>query len=340
MPPEKRDSTVVRPSRALVLSGGGGRGAYEVGVMKAYSERNFAFDWIIGTSIGAINATLFAQGDLAVLEEVWSKITSQHVYKLPSPQHLRRVFFGQRLGFLDTSPLEEMLNRYVDIERFRASPSQIGIVTTDLCSLETKVFFKHDIETKEQLVDILMASSAVPLLFPPRQLNGEGCWMDGGLATNTPIQEAINLGAREVYAVLVEPDPVDECPASLPKLIARIIEMLLDQSARSGITHVSFFNRRHRLNELAREVEESWCRLEGPGNNGSNSNSDASAESEAAFLDQIRSNLENLERVRLFLVKPPARRVGSLLEIDPISSKWLLRMGYEDAIKSCVHIES
>ena len=104
MPPEKIDPTVVRPSRALVLSGGGGRGAYEVGVMKAYSERDFAFDWIIGTSIGAINATLFAQGDLAILEEVWSKITSQHVYKLPSPQHLRRHRFCARHGVFFAPP--------------------------------------------------------------------------------------------------------------------------------------------------------------------------------------------------------------------------------------------
>ena len=314
----------IRPSRALVLSGGGGRGGYEVGVLKAYYERDFNFDWIIGTSIGAINAALYAQGDLSVLEEVWTKISSQDVYKLPSPQHLRRVFFGQRLGFLDTSPLESLLRKHVNLKKLKSSNFQVGFITTDLCSLETKVFFKEDINSDEELVDILMASSAVPLLFPPRILKGEGCWMDGGLATNTPIQTAINLGAREVYAVLVEPDPEEECPASLPKLIARLIEILLDQSARSGITHVSFFNRRHRLNQMRQEVEDSWCRL---GEDTLDSN-----------LQALESELEEVERVSLFLVKPPIRRTGSLLEIDPVASQWLMRMGYEDAVKGCVHI--
>lgn len=339
MPNSKNDKAKIRPSRALVLSGGGGRGAYEVGVMKAFHERDFRFDWVLGTSIGAINAAMYAQGDLLKLEEVWSQISSKDVYKLPNPNHLRRVFFGERLGFLDTSPLEDLLNKYLDVNKLRNCNFQIGFVTTDLCSLETRVFFKEDIQTKAEYVDILMASSAVPLLFPPRQLESGGCWMDGGLVTNTPIQAAINLGAKEVYAVLVEPDPVEEKPDSVPKLISRLIEILLDQSARAGVAHVNFFNGRHRIDELTNEFDANWCRLEDNVSTNPNSLPDELEESKKS-IDKLKGELEHLERVGLYLVKPPNRAVGSLLEIDPITSKWLMRMGYEDAIKNCVHVTS
>lgn len=339
MPEQNTDEATIRPSRALVLGGGGGRGAYGVGVMKAFQERDFKFDWVIGTSIGAINAALFAQGDLDVLEEVWSRVSSEDVYKLPNPQHLRHLFFGERLGFLDTSPLEELLNKYVDVNKLRNCDFQIGFVTTDLCSLQTKVFFKEDIQTKAELVDILMAASAVPLLFPPRILETGGCWMDGGLVTNTPIQAAINLGAKEVYAVIVEPDPVEEVPNSIPKLIGRLIEILLDQTANTGIAQVNFFNRRHRLDELTKEFDEKWCRLEDSAQENPKKLPDDLIAKHAS-INKFKDELQSVEKVSLFLIKPPNKAVGSLLEIDPITSKWLMRMGYEDAVSNCIHVTS
>ena len=333
------DETAIRPSRALVLGGGGGRGAYEVGVMKAFQERDFKFDWVIGTSIGAINAVMLAQGDLDILENVWGRISSEDVYKLPNPNHLRRLFFGERLGFLDTSPLEDLLNKYVDVNKFRNCNFQIGLVTTDLCSLKTRVFFKEDIETKAELVDILMAASAVPLLFPPRIFESGGCWMDGGLVTNTPIQAAINLGAREVYAVIVEPDPVEEVPDSIPKLIGRLMEILLDQNAHTGLAQVNFFNRRHRLDELAKEFDEKWCRLEDSARENPKDLPD-NLKAKHDSINKFRNELQTVEKVSLFLIKPPNKAVGSLLEIDPITSKWLMRMGYEDAVNNCIHVTS
>ena len=158
--------------------------------------------------------------------------------------------------------------------------------------------------------------------------------MDGGLVTNTPIQVAVNLGAREVYAVLVEPDPVEEVPNSIPKLIGRLIEILLDQTARSGIAQVNFYNSRHRVEEMTIEFDNNWCRLEDNNLNGK-ALSDKLKESKTSI-----SELNKLEKVSLFMVKPPSQAVGSLLDIDPITSKWLMRMGYEDAINNCIHINS
>lgn len=343
-----------RPVRALVLSGGGGRGAYEAGVALACAERDFHFDWIVGTSIGALNAALVAQNDLTKLEEMWRRIRSSDVYKLPSPGHLRRVIFGQQLGFLNTAPLEDLLRNSIDIEKLKAARSRVGFVTTDLCGLGTRVITGDEIQTQDDLIDVLMASSAIPLLFPPRKLNGEGCWMDGGLVSNTPIQAAISLGATEIYAVLVEPKSSDTCPTSLMQLVSRIMEIIFDHSARSGIAHVMQHNRILDAGGL-KNGNGNWCLLEDkaalsrearnrtnggaeargtaagctPEYNGNNSSNNA-----FDFVD-LTNHSTTGKRVSLFIVKPERQILGSLLEIDPVISSWLLKLGYDDVIRKC-----
>jgi NTE family protein len=324
---------VTPPVRALVLSGGGGRGAYEAGVAKACFERDFHFDLIVGTSIGALNAALVGQNDLGLLEEMWQRIRSSDVYKLPSPGHLRRVIFGQQLGLLNTAPLEALLRSCVSLEKLKSARSKVGFVTTDLCGLGTRVFTSDEIETQEDLIDILMASSAIPLLFPPRKLNGEGCWMDGGLVRNTPIQAAINLGATEIYAVLVEPNSVDACPSSLTQLISRVLEIVFDHSARSGIAHVTQHNRILDAGGL-RGGKENWCLLEEKDLEATRGNGKRPQSCAFEFVD-LSKQLGSGKRVSLYIVKPERQILGSLLEIDPLVSNWLIKLGYEDVIRKC-----
>lgn len=320
-----------RPVRALVLSGGGGRGAYEVGIAKACMERNFFFDWIVGTSIGAINATLLAQDDLPVLEDLWRRIRTNDVFTLGNPTQIRRVVFGQQLGFFDNSKLENVLRQCVNLERLKAGESKVAFATTDLCSLQTKLITADDIKSQDDLIDVLMASASVPLLFPPRKLNGEGCWIDGGLVRNTPIQSAIRLGATEIYAVLVEPHIVDTCPTSIVQLVSRILEILLDHSARSGIAHVNHYNRMMEVRTLKLNGSSpgDWCLLD---------NHLMLAKDETECGTTSLETIAPPERVRLFIVKPQRQISGSLLEIDPLVSTWLMQMGYEDIIRQCIAV--
>ncbi|MDZ4835235.1 MAG: patatin-like phospholipase family protein [Candidatus Melainabacteria bacterium] len=355
---DNRDES--RPVRALVLSGGGGRGAYEAGVAKACAERDFHFDWIVGTSIGALNAALVGQDDLEMLETMWRKIRTSDVYKLPDPGHLRRVIFGQQLGLLNTDPLEKLLRSSIDINKLKAGKTKVGFVTTDLCGLHTRVITGDEIDTQDDLIDVLMASSAIPLLFPPRRLHGEGCWMDGGLVRNTPIQAAISLGATEIYAVLVEPNSVDTCPTSMMQLVSRLLEIVFDHSARSGIAHVTQHNRIIEVGGF-RNGSGNWCLLDDAqngnnngdhtahGNGAGNAQSPGDGFVEHEFPGQAKGRdagsafdfvdlsqpFGKRKRVSLFMVKPERQILGSLLEIDPVISNWLLKMGYEDVLRKC-----
>lgn len=294
-----------RVSRALILSGGGARGAYEVGVAKALLERKIHFDYVFGTSVGAINATGIAQGSIEQLERLWTTTRVRELFRFPNASHLRRMIFGQRLGFLDATPLEEILRREIEFEKLKASETRAGFITTDLCSLETRLITSDEVETKEDLVDILMASSALPLLFPPRQIRGGGLWIDGGLVRNTPIHYAIRLGAREIFAVLVEPSMKSECPTSIVELLTRSVEIMLDASARSGIAAVHQHNRGLSLMTLNDEN----CK----GSNG--------------------KRQRHPDEVSLRIIKPRRPIVGSLLDVDPFASKYLIHLGYEDTIR-------
>ena len=132
-------TTSDRPKRALVLPGGGGRGAYQVGVVKALREKGITFDFAYGTSIGALNATLLAQGDFNRLEELWCHIKGKDIFTLPSASGIGRLVLGHKLGLLDTTPLEELLKREANLQKLKASKTKVGWCTTYLCSLQTKL---------------------------------------------------------------------------------------------------------------------------------------------------------------------------------------------------------
>ncbi len=289
--PEKR--------RALVLPGGGGRGAYQVGVAKAFQEAGIEFEMAFGTSIGGVNATMIAQGHLKRLEDLWCNTRPWDIFRLPSAQQIGRMMFGRKLGLLDTSPLEELLRREVDLKALKSSRTKIGFFTTDLCCLETRLVTIDDIMSTNELVDVLMATSAVPIAFPPRQLRGNGLWVDGGLVRNTPLRAAIDRGADEIFMVLLHPETVNVCPTSMWQVLARCLDIVLDASASKELELAQLYNR-------------------------------LIAEGAAAAAGMRAVNIE---------VFQPRRPLNTtLLEIDPDRSKRLIQQGYEDAMDHLVEL--
>lgn len=232
-----------RPKRALVLPGGGGRGAYQVGVAKALKENGIEFDYAFGTSIGGLNATLLAQGNIERLEELWCSIRIKDIFHLPSASLIGHMVMGHKLGLLDTGPLEELLKREVSLHQLKASSMKVGLCTTDLCSLQTKLITIDDIMSTNELIDVLMATSAIPIAFPPRHIHGSGLWVDGGLVRNTPMETAIQMGADEIYMVLLHPETINICPTNMFQVLVRCLDIVLDASARKEIQSAELYNR-------------------------------------------------------------------------------------------------
>lgn len=278
-----------------MLSGGGARGAYEVGVLKALREQGIEYDLAFGTSIGGINAAFYVQGKIDRVEELWISLKATDIFRFPNIEQIRSIIRGSRWGLFDTSPLEELLYREMNLEKFKKSQTKVGFLTTDLCTLETRMVTSDDINSHKELIDILMASSALPILFPARTLYGEGFWIDGGLVRNTPIQTAINMGAKEIHIVLVEAENDGVCPSNMVQVLARCADILLYASARDGIRLV------HEYNKLVHSGQ----------------------------FDHAEAAIEPLV-IKVF--QPSGKVNTGILGIDPLRSLRLIEQGYFEAM--------
>ena len=224
--------------RALVLSGGGSRGAYECGAWQALQEMNIRLDAVYGTSIGAMNAALVAQGRLETALALWENIRMDQIVSLEEGEELsvERMVHRKRdmIPFLvenaknflmDITPMENLVKESLDECRIRASGMQLGVMITRVPSLAPHEARLADIPLG-RLHDYILASASCFPIFPMRKIDNE-LFMDGGYADNMPIGMAICDGAEEIIAVDIHPQPVHPEYGSMPflKLIHPLHEL-------------------------------------------------------------------------------------------------------------------
>lgn len=225
----------------LVMTGGGARAAYQVGVVRAIYEiigkKTSLFDVVTGNSAGALNATYLAghseNWDVAThnLSELWKKLKPQNVYDLRpfkitdlGAKWLGGALFGGLSSkggsfnnLLDTKPLFELIKREVDFEDITKCIAEdklhgFGLSTTNYNSGSSVVFYeghetikdwarsdRFSVRTKFKAEHVL-ASSAIPIFFPPVQIGGS-YFGDGCIRQTTPLSPAIHLGAEKLVAI-------------------------------------------------------------------------------------------------------------------------------------------
>jgi len=219
--------------RALILSGGGARGAFQIGVWKYLRERNWTPDLICGTSVGAINAVAIGAGmPLEQLFEIWTSYHRGMIYRFRVLRFIAALLFGRPLKpVMDTGPLRKMVTRHLDIEALRKSPTDVIITAANLMTSRLHLFNQHVID-----VDHVMASSAMPILFPWQHIDGEPYW-DGGVMANTPLFPALESGADEIILVLLSPvgNAPPEFPVSLKNGLELAFEHLLIGSCQTTL---------------------------------------------------------------------------------------------------------
>lgn len=193
-------------SRALILSGGGARGAYQAGVWRYLCEHGWQPDLVCGTSVGAINACCIASRlEAEQLEGLWRKLNNSNVFTIRFRRRLvsglRRVLRRKRglSPLLSNAPLRRMLREVINIPVLREGAPE-AIVTATSIQEGVLRYFGH----REITVDHIMASAAIPIVFPWQRIGGKLYW-DGGLMANTPLVPALQRGAREIIIVLMAP---------------------------------------------------------------------------------------------------------------------------------------
>ncbi len=200
---------------ALVLGGGGAKGAYQIGAWRALDELNQSFEIVTGTSIGALNAALYVQNDYEVAQKLWSEMTIDQMIKADGNilerlvnydvdgKDFKQVFelFAKTISQsgLDITPLREIVANYIDESAVRKSRIKLGIVTfslTDFKPLELSI----DQIPEGQLHDYLIASASLPVFKLERKFGK--LMIDGGFYDNLPINMLIRENdVDKVYVI-------------------------------------------------------------------------------------------------------------------------------------------
>ncbi|HEC36402.1 MAG TPA: patatin-like phospholipase family protein [Anaerolineae bacterium] len=183
-----------KPKRALVLSGGGGRGAYECGVYKYLEEAGLKPDILVGTSIGAINAAAIASGkSSADLEQAWLATRTRDIQRFWRLRPWRAVY--------DTSPWYRTLHRFIDFDGLARTDKRLLITATEVETGNLRIFDNREVTLTPSHI---MASCSIPLVYPWTEIENHHYW-DGAVMANTPLAGAIDAGADEILVVLLSP---------------------------------------------------------------------------------------------------------------------------------------
>ena len=190
-----------RPRTAFVFAGGGARGAAQVGMLQALLARGVTADDIYGASVGAINAAGYAGTPTAQgverMATLWAKVTRDDVFpsgRIPGPWR----FLQQREAVHSNHGVLRIIDEGLTFARLEDSPIHLEVVATSLTDGRTQWF------ARGPAAPAILASTALPALFPPVAIDGES-FIDGGVVDNVPIGRAIALGAQRIFVLLCGP---------------------------------------------------------------------------------------------------------------------------------------
>ncbi|HEV3096301.1 MAG TPA: patatin-like phospholipase family protein [Candidatus Dormibacteraeota bacterium] len=185
-----------RDRTAFAISGGGARGAAQVGMLRALIERNITPDLVVGVSIGAWNGAWLAHRPeldwVKQLEEVWRHVTRRTLDMVW--WRAARNMVRRKPSLYEGDGLSRFVARHLQVHNFEDLAVPLHTVAIDL-TVGTKAVFSHG-----PLAPAVLASSAIPGIFPPVVIDGRQ-HVDGGLVDPTGLDTAIELGARRVYVL-------------------------------------------------------------------------------------------------------------------------------------------
>lgn len=182
-----------RKKTALVLSGGGSRGAYQIGVWQALTELGIPIDIVTGSSVGAVNGAAIAQNLLEPARSMWESLDTETVF------HFSEI---RKNGGGNYDEFKKLLAAKLDEAEIRSSDVELGLVTVEFPSMEPCHLWKEDIPQGELLDYILASASCFPAVRG-YQIGGE-TYIDGGYGDNLPVEMALERGAKRIIAVNLE----------------------------------------------------------------------------------------------------------------------------------------
>ena len=190
---------------AVVLSGGGTKGSYQLGVWKALRELHIKYDIVTGTSIGALNGVLMCENSYFKAKRIWRKLNLEYLFnELPKSNKeidILKLFGGNFIknGGMDIKKIESILEDNVNKRKFYNSKIDYGLITYNFTTKKPLILSKEKIP-RDKLIDYLMASATCYPAFKMKEIDGDK-YIDGGYYDNLPVELAIELGAEFLIIV-------------------------------------------------------------------------------------------------------------------------------------------
>ena len=213
----------------IVLDGGGGRGAYQIGVWKYLKESKLynSISAISGTSVGGLNSCLFALDEYNLAETIWtqkiqdkilsididikeicSKIALQFGIQnfVPGASIISFFTMLSTRGYFSRKGLIEIIDEYVDLNELSKMEFPIYATCVELPLFETRYFKLNGYDT-ETIKKILLATSAIPIIFPKEEIEGK-YYYDGGIKDNSPITPLYEEGCTDIIVIHLKADEI------------------------------------------------------------------------------------------------------------------------------------
>lgn len=280
-------------TRALVMLGGGSRGAYQVGVVShLIGEKLIDYRILCGVSVGALNAGMLAmfgrdkhRDAVASLMHVWREIKPESIRKKWGYLGLLHAFW--RPSLYDSSPLIDLVRDRMSAQAIRSSGNRLSVLAVSLTTGEHRMFD----EMHPSIVDAILASSSFPAMFKPIEIDGQ-LWTDGGLRNESILKHAIAAGATDIDVVITAPKtqaiPFKDKP-NVIDVATRAIDVLGDSIAEYDVRMTLMVN------------------------------------------TLVAQGIENKRYVNVRVFRPSERLPARSLDFDPKAIRTMIEMGRDDA---------
>lgn len=201
--------------KALVLSGGGSRGAYQAGCWRALHETGWRPDYIVGTSVGAVNGLMIVMDDVDQMQAWWENLQQRNVLRVRG----NILAIAKWRSFMHAEPLRAAFDEHADFDAVRRD-GRLHVTTTDIEQGTERLWRPDEID-----IEVMMATTALLPGLAPVEIDGDH-HADGGHWTALPLRHALEAGATDVQVLLH--DPIEPHAMAPPKHLRQVLRRQSD----------------------------------------------------------------------------------------------------------------
>lgn len=321
---------------ALVISGGGSKGAFAIGAIERLREAGITWDIVVGTSTGALIAPLVVTDEIQALRAIYTQVHDEDIVR---PRHVFDILTHDSI--YDTAPLWQLINDTITPERYAtivASPVEIYLTTVNLQTGGIEYWNQHQSGalgtgasaeplSRETFLRAMLASASQPVLMSLVRMIEDGHqYGDGGVREVAPLKVAIDQGAEAIYAIVLspaQPAPSEQTYQFVVGTLLRVIDLFVQEVTVNDVDTAVLYNQALRYLRQARETASTLL----------------SPDQVAAIFDDpaVANPFAGKRLLEVSMIRPAEELPAESLSFDPFIMSQMMTMGREAAERTLQH---